>query len=261
MSDNTPARRRLCEGPFQLGFGTYQLGDTTQEMCLRALELGYRHIDTANLYRNEAAVAAAIEESGIPRSEIFVTTKIHVRDIVLGQVADAAQRALDIFGQIDLLLLHAPTPNAVQAWSALREVNAPAIREIGVSNFNITFLEALAPHLPAYNQIEITPFWPRRDLADYCRRRHIGVIAHSSLTKARRLNHPMLIRVGLEHDATPAQVLLAWGLAKGFAVLPRTSNPAHLEENFQAGNLVLSTEDLALLEQVEDGFATHPSRP
>lgn len=261
MSGNAPARRHLCQAPFQLGFGTYQLGDATQEMCLRALDVGYRHIDTANLYRNEAAVAAAIEASGIPRSQIFVTTKIHVRDVLANRVTEAAQCALDLLGQIDLLLLHAATPNAVEAWSTLREIGSPEIREIGVSNFDISQLESLAPHLPAYNQVEITPFWPRRRLGGYCREQNIGVIAHSSLTKGRRLDHSVLLSIAQKHDATPSQVLLAWGLAQGFAVLPRTSNPAHLEENFQARNLVLSTEDLALLEQVEDGFATHPSRP
>ena len=140
----------------RIGLGTYRLGEETTSACLKALEIGYRHIDTASLYRNEKQVAKAIEKSGLKREEIFVTSKIKVEDIKSGHLDTAVYKSLENLKSIDLLLLHAPTENLVDAWKQMLEISLwNEIGAIGVSNFDVCHLQKLEFQLPKWNQIEV----------------------------------------------------------------------------------------------------------
>lgn len=254
--------------PNQIGLGTYRLGDATERVCLSALELGYRHIDTASLYRNEAAVGKAVRLSGLDRSKIYVTSKVSVDEIRSGDIAGAVGRSVDRIGQVDAMLLHAPVGEAAdldRTWAELIEAcERHGIATAGVSNYRQVHLDALST-TPTVNQLEVSPFLPRTKLVAYCHRRGIATTAHSPLVKAQRLFDPLLVEIargvttssGAAH-ATTAQILLAWSLAKGHLPLPRSSSQEHLAENLAAKNIALSAGQLARLDATAEGYATHP---
>ena len=243
----------------KIGLGTYKLGDETFSTCLKALEIGYRHIDTASLYRNEKQVAKAIERSGLRRNEVFVTSKIKVNDIKSGDLSSAVGKSLDNLNSIDLLLLHAPTENLVDAWQQMLEISQwQEIGEIGVSNFEICHLRLLEFKLPKWNQIEISPYLQRSELVRYCQKKKINIIAHSPLTKAKKLLDDNLRSLTQSLKISPAQLLIAWSLAKGYVVLPRSSKSIHLQENFEAVKVELPEIILQQLDRLEEGYATHP---
>lgn len=247
----------------RIGLGTYQLGSRTYEVCRSALDLGYRHLDTAALYRNEAEVARAVAACGVSRKELFVVFKILAQDLAVpARVLPAARESVERLGQVDLLLLHAPAGEWLRAWEMLQEVAIwPGVGAVGVSNCDLRHLEALVERglpLPSWNQIEVSPFLPRTALVQWCQRHGVRVAAHSPLVKGRRLDHPVLKEVAAQNAMTPAQVLIAWSLAQGLVVLPRSSQPVHLAENLQAQQFQLGRQDLLHLASLEDGFATHP---
>ncbi|WP_050031261.1 aldo/keto reductase [Verrucomicrobium sp. BvORR034] len=247
----------------RIGLGTYQLGSRTYEVCRSALDLGYRHLDTATLYRNEEAVSRAVADCGIPRCEVFVVSKILSRDVAVpARVLSAARETVERLGQVDLLLLHAPAGEWLRAWELLQEAAAwPEVGAVGVSNFDIRHLEGLVERglpLPSWNQIEVSPFLPRTALVQWCQGHGVQIAAHSPLVKGQRLDHPVLKEVAARHEATSAQVLIAWSLAQGLAVLPRSSQTPHLAENLAAQQFQLTQSDLQDLSTLEDGFATHP---
>ncbi len=247
----------------RIGLGTYQLGSRTYEVCRTALDLGYRHLDTAALYRNEAEVARAVADGGVSREELFVVSKILAQDVAVpARVLPAARESVERLGRVDLLLLHAPAGDWLRAWELLQEVATwPEVGAVGVSNFDIPHLETVVASglpLPAWNQIEVSPFLPRTALVQWCQHHGVRVAAHSPLVKGRRLDHPVLKEVAAQNEVTPAQVLIAWSLAQGLVVLPRSSQPAHLAENLQARQMALTDQDLLRLAALEDGFATHP---
>ena len=243
----------------KIGLGTYRLGSQTMFACLKALEIGYRHIDTASLYRNEKQVAEAIKRSQLDRQEIFVTDKIQVKDIQSGNIETAVYRSLENLGSIDLLLLHAPTENLVDAWQQMLEIAQwREIGEIGVSNFDICHLKKLEFQPPKFNQIEVTPYLQRLDLVQYCQQKEIQIIAHSPLVKGRKLLGDNVRSLAQNINISPAQLLIAWSLAKNYIVLPRSSKSIHLQENFGAINVKLSKNVLAKLDCLEEGYATHP---
>ena len=243
----------------RIGLGTYRLGEKTVSVCLKALEIGYRHIDTASLYRNEKQVAEAIERSGFSREEIFVTSKIKVKDIKSGHLETAISKSLKNLKSIDLLLLHAPTENLVDAWKQMLKISHwKEIGEIGVSNFDICHLQNLEFQLPKWNQIEISPYLQRSNLVGYCQQNNIQLVAHSPLVKGRKLLCDRLFSIAQSIQVSPAQLLIAWSLAKGFIVLPRSSNLIHLQENFEALKIKLPQNVLEKLNCLEEGYATHP---
>lgn len=247
----------------RIGLGTYQLGTRTYEVCRTALDLGYRHLDTAALYRNEAEVARAVADGGVSREDLFVVSKILAQDVAVpARVLPAARESVERLGQVDLLLLHAPAGEWLRAWELLQQVAAwPEVSAVGVSNFDLRHLEALVERglpLPSWNQVEVSPILPRTALVQWCQRHGVRVAAHSPLVKGRRLDHPVLQEVAVQNEVTPAQVLIAWSLAHGLVVLPRSSQAAHLVENLQAQQFQLDRQDLLRLASLEDGFATHP---
>lgn len=249
-----------------IGLGTYQLdSETTYASVLHALSLGYRHFDTASLYRNEAAIGRALAASSIPRNQIWITTKIWTRDIRRGFEAmrrSVEQSLINLNVQyIDLVLLHNPTRHVENDWKHLEMIQRDArIRYIGVSNYTVSELQrvlTIATQKPFCNQIELNPFLHRRDLVEFCRHHGITIVAHSPLTKGHRLNHDTLIMMAQRYSCSPAVLMLSWARHMGFIVIPRSCQIHHLRDNLIRVNIVES--DCAILDQLNDGYATHPS--
>jgi diketogulonate reductase-like aldo/keto reductase len=249
----------------RIGLGVYLVpsGRATREAVSSALRLGYRHIDTARLYDNEADVGRAISESAIARDDVFVTTKLwnsdHGFDRALAAF-DLSRRALGV-ESVDLFLLHWPVPRLRQAsWRALEQLyDEGRVRAIGVSNFMVRHLEELiegARTAPMVNQIEVHPFHQQRDLRAWCAAHKIAVAAYSPLAKGAVLRDRVVKAVAAEAGATPAQVVLAWELHHDLIVLPKSVQPARQKENLAAGEVDLTAAQLARLDGLERGMVT-----
>jgi len=245
----------------QLGFGVFQVPpEDTQRTVEDALEAGYRHIDTAAAYRNEAGVGAALAATGIPREEIFVTTKL--RNGEQGRAQEAFQNSRKALGLdfIDLYLIHWPVPSQglfVQAWKEMERLyENKEIRAIGVSNFLSEHLDTLlesAQTVPVVNQIELHPSYQQADLAAKCRGLGVAVEAYSPLGQGGDLNGNAVTAIAQAHDASTAQVVLAWHLANGNIVIPKSANPDRIRENFAASALTLSDDELSAITALESG--------
>jgi len=249
----------------RLGLGVFRAGsgDGTRNVVRHALEVGYRHIDTAAVYGNEVEVGEALRawcaETGADRREVFVTTKLwnsdHGYDRALEAFARSRER-LDI-GLVDLFLLHWPVPELrLDSWRALETLlERGECRAIGVSNFMVPHLEELAEHariLPQVNQIELHPFLPQRDVVDWCRARGIQTVAYSPLTKGRLLDSPELDAVAARLGRSPAQVLIRWSLEQGHVVLPKSANPERIDENARVFDFELDDEAQRILAALEE---------
>ncbi|MHA7221861.1 aldo/keto reductase [Arthrobacter sp. RHLT1-20] len=245
----------------QLGFGVFQVPpEETQRIVEDALAAGYRHIDTAAAYRNEAGVGAAIAASGIPRKELFITTKLRNGD--QGNVHEAFQNSRKALGLevIDLYLIHWPVPSQglfTDAWQTMEKLYANnQIRAIGVSNFlggHLDTLLAAADVVPAVNQIEIHPTFQQRELAARSRSLGVAVEAHSPLGQGGDLDADAVTSLALTYGATPAQIVLAWHLAQGTIVIPKTVSPARMRENLAATAVPLTPEDVDSVTALETG--------
>jgi diketogulonate reductase-like aldo/keto reductase len=240
-----------------VGLGVYQSrpGATTQEAVLTALRVGYRHIDTARIYRNESDVGKALRESDVPRDQVFVTTKLWNDD----QGYDSALRAFDESLQrlgldhVDLYLLHWPVAHKrLDSWRALERIASEGrARAIGVSNFLVPHLEELlgrAQRKPDVNQ--------RRDTTALCAREGIIVEAYSPLTRGARLGHPVVVEIARRLGKSPAQVLLRWGVQHGFVVLPKSTREERIRENAALFDWALDAGDMAKLDGLEEGLTT-----
>jgi diketogulonate reductase-like aldo/keto reductase len=249
----------------QVGLGVWQSprGEATRSAVEAALQLGYRHVDTAMVYRNEADVGRAVRESGVPREEVFVTTKLWNAD----QGFDAALRAFDAslerlgLEYVDLYLIHWPVPlKRRESWRAFERLyEEKRARSIGVSNFLKPHLEELlagAQVVPAVNQLELTPFLQRRETVALCQSRGIALEAYSPLTRGLRLEHPVVVDVALGAKRSPAQVLLRWGVQHGFVVLPKSVNRARIAENGALFDFELDAQAMARLDALEEGLVT-----
>jgi diketogulonate reductase-like aldo/keto reductase len=249
----------------QLGLGVYlaERGEETRRAVRDALALGYRHVDTARAYRNERDVGEALRDSGVPRAELFVTTKLWNDD----QGYDAALAAFDQslrrlgLDYLDLYLLHWPVPGKrLDSWRALeRLAREGRVRAIGVSNFMVHHLDELlarAELVPAVNQIEVTPFLQQREVRAACARHGIVVEAYSPLVKGRRLDDPVVGDVARRVARTPAQVLLRWGVQHGMVVLPKSVHRARIAENAALFDFTLPEDAMAELDALEEGLVT-----
>jgi diketogulonate reductase-like aldo/keto reductase len=248
----------------QVGLGVWQTPrGVTQAAVTAALQGEYRHVDTAMIYRNEEDVGRAVRESGVPRAEVFVTTKLWNAD----QGFDPALRAFDAslarlgLEYVDLYLIHWPVAGRrLDSWRALERIHAEKrARAIGVSNFMKPHLEELlarASVVPAANQIELTPFLQRRETVSFCQEHGIVVEAYSPLTRGERLGHPVVVDVARGAGRTPAQVLLRWGIQHGFVVLPKSANPARIAENAALFDFVLDAGAMARLDALDEGLVT-----
>lgn len=237
-----------------LGFGTFEIhGSRAEEMTHHALEVGYRHIDTAQAYENEADVGRAIERSPVDRSDVFLTTKILPQDFGRRDLPVAMERSLDQLGTdyVDLVLLHWPNPNVpiADTMEALQEVReAGHARHIGVSNFTVALLnEAVANSgVPlATNQVEYHPFLSQAPVLDAVRNQGMSLTAYSPLAKGDAANDETLQRIGDAHGKSAAQVTLRWLIQQeGVIAIPRTSNPDRCETNFQIFDFELSEGEM-----------------
>jgi 2,5-diketo-D-gluconate reductase A len=245
----------------QLGFGVFQVPPAeTQQAVEAALEAGYRHIDTAAAYRNESGVGAAIKSSGIPREDLFITTKLRNGEQAHARRAfDNSLRELGL-DFVDLYLIHWPVPSQnlyVQAWRVLEEIYTEGLsRAIGVSNFLAEHLETLLAAggtVPAVNQIEIHPTFQQREVAALSRRHGIAVEAYSPLGQGADLESRTVTSIAAKYLATPAQVVLAWHLANGNIVIPKSANPDRMAKNLAAARLTLDAEDLAAMTGLDAG--------
>jgi 2,5-diketo-D-gluconate reductase A len=245
----------------QLGFGVFQVpAGETQKVVEDALEAGYRHIDTAAAYRNEAGVGAAIAASGIPREELFITTKL--RNGEQGDAATAFENSRKALGLdvVDLYLIHWPVPSQglyVDAWKAMEKLyNDGAVRSIGVSNFLEDHLDTLlgaTDVVPAVNQIEVHPTLQQSAVAAKSRSHGIAVEAYSPLGQGSDLTSGPVTALAEQHGATPAQVILAWHLANGNIVIPKSADSARMRENLAAAELSLTAEEIASITALESG--------
>jgi diketogulonate reductase-like aldo/keto reductase len=249
----------------QVGLGVWQTprGEVTRAAVQAALRLGYRHIDTARIYGNEADVGAAVRASDVPRDQIFVTTKLWNDD----QGYDSALRAFDSslarlgLDYIDLYLLHWPVARKrLDSWRALERLfSEKRARAIGVSNFLRPHLEELLAHakvVPAANQIELSPFLQRRETRAFCDAQGIVIEAYSPLTRGARLDQPTVRAIATRVGRTPAQVLLRWGVQHGLVVLPKSVRIERIEENGALFDFELDVDSMAALDALEEGLTT-----
>ena len=250
----------------QLGFGVFQIppGASTQRAVEAALAAGYRHVDTAAVYRNEADVGAAIRASGLPPGSVWVTTKLGNADQGAASARRAFEASLERLGldAVDLYLLHWPHERRLESWRVLEQLQAEGLaRSIGVSNFLVPHLDELLAYAsvpPAVNQIELSPFLyrTRADTIRRCADAGIVVEAYSPLTKGRRLDDTTVGAIAAEAGRTPAQVLIRWSLQKGFVVLPRSSNAARIAENAAVFAFALDDEQMTKLDALDEGLTT-----
>lgn len=248
-----------------LGLGVFQAarGDETYGAVREALRIGYRHLDTAAIYRNEEDVGRAIRDSGIPRERIFVTTKLWNADQGEATTRAAFDASLARLGldYLDLYLLHWPVPGLrLASWRVLERLQEDGrVRAIGISNFMVHHLDELLAScrvIPQVNQVELSPFLQQRAVRARCAAAGIRVAAYSPLTKGRRLDHPVLREVAAEVGRSPAQVLIRWGLEQGCVVLPKSVQAVRLAENVAVFDFVLPPASLQALDALEEGLVT-----
>jgi methylglyoxal/glyoxal reductase len=250
----------------QLGLGVFQIpsGESTRSAVAAALAAGYRHVDTAAMYRNEADVGAAIRASGLPPDSVWVTTKLWNSDQGAKTARPAFEASLDRLGldAVDLYLLHWPHARSLESWQVLEQLHAEGLaRSIGVSNFMVRHLDELLARAsvpPVVNQIELTPFLhrSREDTLRRCAEEGIAVEAYSPLTKGRRLGDPTVEQVAAEAGRTAAQVLIRWSLQKGFIVIPKSSNAGRIAENAAVFDFVLDEPQMAMLDALDEDLTT-----
>jgi 2,5-diketo-D-gluconate reductase A len=252
----------------QLGFGVFQVpADETAEAVGRALEAGYRLIDTAAAYGNEQGVRDAVQASGLDRSEVFITTKLanpnHGRD----KTRRAFEESLEKLGgdYIDLYLIHWPIPSKdlyVETWETLCALHEEGhVRSIGVSNFTPAHLERIIDAsgvVPTVNQIELHPRLQQAELRRFDTERGILTEAWSPLGKGELLDDPVIEEIAGGHGRTPAQVVLRWHLQLGNVVIPKSVTPSRIEENFHVFDFELTSDEMGRIGELDRGERTGP---
>ncbi|KAK0718493.1 putative aldo-keto reductase [Lasiosphaeria miniovina] len=252
----------------RLGFGVWQIAAANcAAACAHALNAGYRHIDTARLYRNEEQVGTAVRESGLSRADVFVTTKQGVRgdtpeltyQLALESVEKAAGTAPGAY--VDLFLVHIPdvrggADGRKEVWLALERLfREGRARAIGVSNYGVQHIEEMKTYAsvwpPHVNQIELHPWWQQRELVAYCEEQGIVVQAYSPLATGTKLNDPVVGEMARSLSKSPAQVLIRYGLQRGWVVLPKSENPERIRQNADVFDFELGQDDLRVLDGLD----------
>ncbi|ETK37320.1 oxidoreductase [Microbispora sp. ATCC PTA-5024] len=254
----------------RLGLGVWQVSDREAERAvLTAIEHGYRGVDTAKLYHNERGVGRAVRASGLPRDELFVTTKLWNDEHDSDKALRAFDASMDRLGLdvLDLYLIHWPAPRQgkyVQAWRALEKLYFEGrVRAIGVSNFTVEALRRLLDEtdvVPAVNQIELHPWLPQRELRAFHAEHGIATEAWSPLGQGRGLlDLPVLAEIGARHGKTAAQVVLRWHLQLGNVVIPKSVTPSRIAENIDVFDFELSPEEMAAVDALDAGRRLGPN--
>jgi Aldo/keto reductases, related to diketogulonate reductase len=237
------------------GLGTFRLKDDVVIASVKtALELGYRAVDTAQIYDNEAAVGQAIAESNVPREEIFITTKIWTENLSKEKLIPSLKESLKKLrtDYVDLTLVHWPSPNDAvsveEFMHALLEAKKQGLtREIGISNFTIPLMEqaisAVGAENIATNQVELSPYLQNRKVVDWASEHGIHITSYMTLAYGKALKDETIVRIATKHNATPAQVILAWAMGEGYSVIPSSTKRENLASNLLALKLQLDGED------------------
>ena len=244
-----------------LGLGVWQVrnGPECEKAVRWALELGYRHIDTAQAYGNEESVGRALRDSGVPRDEVFVTTKFNPAQ---KDAEAAAQRSLERLGvdQVDLYIIHSPRGGPTWAWPGMERARARGYaKTIGVSNFSVAELDelvAIAEHPPVVNQVQFSPFKYRRKLLEACDQRGVALEAYSPLGTGRHLSNARVGEIAERVGRTPAQVLLRWCVQRELVVIPKSTHRERIAENAQIFDFALSDEDMTALDALDETGGT-----
>jgi diketogulonate reductase-like aldo/keto reductase len=249
----------------QLAFGLYEIPDSEdgESMIQSAVDVGYRHFDSASFYRNETTLGSALRKTTVPRNELFLATKVWkdavksgpnaVRDAVLQSIAD-----INYGEYMDLVLIHWPVPGYfVQAYKELEDLHRQGkIRSLGLSNFTPAEYEELVASgisiFPVVNQFEVSPFMYRKDWVDYFKSKGILVTSSKSLHRGKGFVDPDITRLSQKYSVSPAQLFLRWGVEKGLIVAAKSSNPARMKENISVTHFSIAPEDIATL----DGLTT-----
>lgn len=252
-----------------IGLGVYKAepGKEVYEAVKSALEIGYRHIDTASFYENESDVGRAIKDSGIPRDEVFVTTKVWNDEQGYEETKAAFQRSLERLEMdyVDLYLVHWPVPGKfTETYRALEEIYQEGkAKAIGVSNFLPHHLEELllsASVIPAVNQIELHPQLQQIETQEFCKKHNILIEAWAPLGKARYFDHPTLVKLANKHKKTSAQIIIRWQFQSGIITIPKSVRKERQEENVDIFDFELSDEDIKEMElmNLEKRIGKHP---
>jgi len=249
-----------------LGLGVWQMaaGTETEQAVSWALEAGYRHIDTASLYRNEASVGAALKQSGLPRDEVFVTTKLMPTHASAARELTKSLKRLNL-DYVDLYLIHWPTPLLHRRyWHQLETLQEHGLtKEIGVSNYSRTQLETLKRNgrtTPAVNQVQFSPLHYRRQLLEYCNEHGIVLEAYSPLEQGRGLDDPTITTLAEQLGRTPAQVMLRWAIQHQTIVIPKSSRQERIRANAQLFDFEISESDMQLLNALDPTSSNARSR-
>ncbi|MGY5874958.1 MAG: aldo/keto reductase [Candidatus Thorarchaeota archaeon] len=246
-----------------LGLGTYLSGASrvTQTAILHALGAGYRHFDTAKFYRNEEDIGEAIRQSGIPREEIFLTTKLWNSDQGHDSTIAACNQSLQKLrvDYVDLYLIHWPvTDIRMESWKAMENLlEEGKCRAIGVCNYTIKHLKELLNNsdiVPAVNQVEFHPFLYQKALLEFCKENGIQLEAYSPLAKGRKLNEPVIASIGEHYNKTPAQILIRWALEHKLVVIPKSSKKQRIRENADVFNFSITPEDMTVLNVLDEHY-------
>ncbi|KAF2789497.1 Aldo/keto reductase [Melanomma pulvis-pyrius CBS 109.77] len=250
----------------RLGFGVYQSPPPTcVSSCLKAFHAGYRHVDTAQYYANENSVGRAIRESKIPRSEIFITTKIlnpgNDVESTYKKIVESVKRLDGENGYVDLFLIHSPNGGVESRrlmWLALEKAkDVGKVRDIGVSNYGIGHIEEIKEFgkswPPAVNQIELHPWCQQREIVQYCTSHSIIIQAYCPLVRNQQAHNKTLISICEKRKRTPNQVLVRYCLQKGWVPLPKSDTPSHIASNADVFGFELTEEDMRTLDELDRG--------
>lgn len=260
-----------------IGYGTWTLDNSraSVEIVKNAVQCGYRHIDTAALYKNEEAVGIALRESGITRDNFFITTKLNNPDHGYNKTHEAFERSLENLrtDYVDLYLIHWPNPltcrdswkkKNAESWKAFEELyESGKIKALGISNFMSHHIEALmetARIPPCVNQILLCPGITQEHTVSYSRKYSMQLVAYSPLGAAKSLSHPFLLQLSEKYGKTPAQICLRWSLQMGFLPIPKSSNSLRMKENTDIFNFCLQEDDVLRLCHIKE-FYEEPKNP
>jgi diketogulonate reductase-like aldo/keto reductase len=270
VSDTTTPDERvhqLADGARMptLGLGVWQVpdGQETEDAVRWALELGYRHIDTAQAYGNEASVGRALRDSGVPREEVFITTKFYPGNSDPVKEAEGSLRRLGV-DQVDLYIIHWPQRGPTWAWPGMEQAREQGYaRSIGVSNFSVAEVDevlAIAGTPPVVNQVQFSAFEHRRALLDACHERSIALVGYSSLGTGRHLDDETVRQIAERVERTPAQVLLRWCIQLNVLVIPKSTHRERIEENSKLFDFSLCDEDMAAIDALDTTGRTDRAR-
>ncbi len=248
---------------FGLGVFRSPSGKLTQETVSNALQIGYRHIDTAAIYGNEKDVGISVKSSGIKREDLFITTKLWNSDQGYESALKAFDRSLKLLSLdfVDLYLLHWPVPELrFESYKALIKLKKDGlVKSIGVSNFTIKHLKEFIDNFeekPVINQVEMSPYLSQNELRKFCHDHKIQIESYSPLTKGQKLNDPALVQIARKHNKTSAQILIRWSLEMGLVTIPKSNRLERLKENADVFNFQLDEKDLNVLNHLNENYRT-----